>query len=105
VSSIGCVFLPPFHPRRHLILMLSSQKTFATFSTVWSLLIQEFWKAVACVLTGTTIKGKSKNVGDCPWTCIQKEKPRICNDKKSGTIERRLRLLDIDDLWFLVVIV
>jgi hypothetical protein len=41
-------------------------------------------KAIACLLTGTPIKGKIKKVGDCSRIAIQKEKSLRCKDKKSG---------------------
>jgi hypothetical protein len=43
-------------------------------------------RAIACLLTGTTIKGKSKTTGDCPQNGIRKEKSLRCKDKKSGAI-------------------
>jgi hypothetical protein len=43
-------------------------------------------RAIACLLTGTPIKGKSKKVGDCPRTGVRKEKALRCKDKKSGVI-------------------
>jgi hypothetical protein len=41
-------------------------------------------RAIACLLTGTPIKGKIKKVGDCSRTGIQKEKSLRCKDKKTG---------------------
>jgi hypothetical protein len=43
-------------------------------------------RAIACLLTGTPIKSKSKKVGDCPRTGIRKEKSLRCKHNKSGTI-------------------
>ena len=40
-------------------------------------------RAIACLLTGTTFKGKYK-VSDCPRTGIVKEKSLRCKGKKSG---------------------
>ena len=40
-------------------------------------------RAIACLLTGTTTKGKSK-IGDCPRS--SKEKSLRCKGKKSGTV-------------------
>ena len=42
-------------------------------------------RATACLLTGTTFKGKYK-VSDCPRTGIVKEKSLRCKGKKSGAI-------------------
>jgi hypothetical protein len=47
-------------------------------------LIPGFGRAIACLLTGTKIKGKSKKVGDCHQTGTQKDKSLRCKDKKSG---------------------
>jgi hypothetical protein len=41
-------------------------------------------RAIACLLTGTEIKGKGKKVDDCP----RKEKSLKCKHKKSGAIGR-----------------
>jgi hypothetical protein len=38
-------------------------------------------RTIACLLTGTTIKGKSK-VGACPWTGNRKEK----SHRRKGTV-------------------
>jgi hypothetical protein len=43
-------------------------------------------RAIACLLTGTSIKGKSEKVGDCPRTGMRKEKSLKCKDKKSDVI-------------------
>jgi hypothetical protein len=45
-------------------------------------------RALACILTGDTIKSKSKKVSDCPRTGIQKDKSLRRKDKKSGTIRK-----------------
>jgi hypothetical protein len=45
-------------------------------------------RALACILTGDTIKSKSKKVSDCPRTGIHKEKSLRRKDKKSGTIRK-----------------
>jgi hypothetical protein len=45
-------------------------------------------RALACILTGSTIKSKIKKVRDCPRTGIQKEKSLKRKDKKSGTIRK-----------------
>jgi hypothetical protein len=45
--------------------------------------IPGFGRAIACLLTGTKIKGKSKKVGDCPQTGTRKSKSLRCKDKKS----------------------
>ena len=42
-------------------------------------------RAIACLLTGTTFKGKYK-VSDCPLTGIVKEKSLRCKGKKTGAI-------------------
>jgi hypothetical protein len=42
-------------------------------------------RVIACLLTGTPIKGKNKKVGDCSRTGM-KEKLLKCKDKKSGVI-------------------
>jgi hypothetical protein len=41
-------------------------------------------RAIACLLTGTAIKGNGKNVDVCP----RKEKSLKGKHKKSGTIEK-----------------
>jgi hypothetical protein len=41
-------------------------------------------RAIACLLTGTPIKGKCKKVSDYPRTGIQKEKSLKCKEKKRG---------------------
>jgi hypothetical protein len=47
-------------------------------------------RAIVCLLTGMTTKGKSKSkskkVGDFPRTGIRNEKSIKCKDKKSGAI-------------------
>jgi hypothetical protein len=40
-------------------------------------------RAIACLLTETKIKGKTKKVGDCPRSDILKEKSLRYKDKKS----------------------
>jgi hypothetical protein len=47
-------------------------------------------RAIACILTGTTIKRKSKKVDDCPRSGTRKEKPLKCKGKKSGAIGKVL---------------
>jgi hypothetical protein len=47
-------------------------------------LIPRFGRAIACLITGTEIKGKSKKVGDCPQTGTRKGKSLRCKYKKSG---------------------
>ena len=41
-------------------------------------------RAIACLLTGTTFKGKYKKASDCPRSGIVKQKPPRCKGKKSG---------------------
>jgi hypothetical protein len=43
-------------------------------------------RAIACLLTGSTIKSKSKKVGDCPRTGTRKEKSLRCKGKKGEAI-------------------
>ena len=43
-------------------------------------------RAIACRLTGSTIKDKSKKVGDYARADIQKKKKLRCKDKKSDSI-------------------
>jgi hypothetical protein len=43
---------------------------------------------IACLLTETTIKGKSKKVGDIPRIDIRKKKPLRWKDNKNGAIEK-----------------
>jgi hypothetical protein len=43
-------------------------------------------RAIACRLTGSTIKDKSKKVGDYPRADIQRKKKLRCKDKKSDSI-------------------
>jgi hypothetical protein len=51
-------------------------------------------RAIACLLTGTPIKGKSTKASDYPRTSFQKEKSLKCKDKKSGVKGKHTRLLD-----------
>jgi hypothetical protein len=44
-------------------------------------------RAIACLLTGTTLKGKGK-VDECFGTDIPEKKSLRCKDKKSGVIEK-----------------
>jgi hypothetical protein len=43
-------------------------------------------RAIACFLTGSTIKSKSKNVGDYPRAGTRKEKSLRCKGKKGEAI-------------------
>jgi hypothetical protein len=47
-------------------------------------LIPGFGRAIACLLTGTKIKGKSKKVGNYHQTGTRKDKSLSCKDKKGG---------------------
>jgi hypothetical protein len=40
-------------------------------------------RAIACLLTGSTIKNKGKKAGDCPQTGTKKEKSLVCKGKRS----------------------
>ena len=44
-------------------------------------------RAIACLLMGTTTKGKSK-VGDCSRTSIRKEKSLTCKNNNGGTVRK-----------------
>jgi hypothetical protein len=44
-------------------------------------------RAIACLLTGTTLKGKGK-VDECSGTDIPKKKSLRCKDKKNGAIAK-----------------
>jgi hypothetical protein len=48
------------------------------------ILIPGFGRAIACLLTGMEIKGKSNKVGDCRQTGTRKDKSLRCKDNKSG---------------------
>jgi hypothetical protein len=54
----------------------------------FDVVIPGFGRVIACLLTGTKIKGKTKKVGDCPQIGIRKGKTLRCKDKKSGDIEK-----------------
>jgi hypothetical protein len=45
-------------------------------------------RAIACLLTGSTIKSKGKKVGDCPWTDTKKEKSLGCKGKRSDATRK-----------------
>lgn len=45
-------------------------------------------RAIACLLTGTSTKGKSKKVGDRPQTTFRKEKSIRCKEKKIGATRK-----------------
>jgi hypothetical protein len=47
-------------------------------------------RAISCLLTGSTIKSKSKKVGDCPRTGTRKEKLLKCDGKKGEAIGKAL---------------
>jgi hypothetical protein len=47
-------------------------------------------RSIACLLTGTAIKGKNKKVGDGPRTGVRKEKSLRRKDNKNVSIEKAL---------------
>jgi hypothetical protein len=72
-------FVPITPPRAN-----NSDALFANELCNLDVLIPRFGRAIACLLTGTKIKGKCKKVGDCPQTGTQKGKSVRCKYKKSG---------------------
>jgi hypothetical protein len=45
--------------------------------------IPKYGRVIACLLVGTTIKGKSRKVDDFPYTSVRKEKSLSCKDIKA----------------------
>jgi hypothetical protein len=94
VSPLSCeqlsnrMFLSrPFHLRRHITTTFFLQNSFVTCSTAWRLLFLDVDER-SCLLTWTTIKGKTKKMGS--RIDILKEKSLRCKNKnkKSGVLEK-----------------
>jgi hypothetical protein len=78
--------LPSFYHHRLIILMLSLQKSFVTFSSKYRL-GPKSRRVIAYLLTWMKIKSKSKKVGDCSQSSVRKEKSLIsAKTRSSGAI-------------------
>jgi hypothetical protein len=82
-SDVESVPIPP--PPAHSSDALFAKELCDLLSRL-DVIIPGFGRAIACLLTGTKIKGKIKKVGGCPQTGIRKGKSLRCKDKKSGDI-------------------
>ncbi|KAM0891486.1 hypothetical protein ACQ4PT_026382 [Festuca glaucescens] len=78
-SDVASVTIPP--PPTHNSDVLFTKELCDLLSSV-EIAIPGCGRAIAFLLTGTSTKGKSKKVGDCPQTTIRKEKSIRCKDKK-----------------------
>jgi hypothetical protein len=70
-SNVASTPIPPSLPHSPDALVAEE---ICDFLSRLDLLIPGFGRSIACLLTGTPIKGKIKKVGDGLWTGIRKEK-------------------------------